>query len=293
MNVISAAAVLLSAQVVQGGVFELPFFFRGSSTNAMNRALASEMCIDQTNDIFTEDSIMVFAYESVDDEIDEKASCEGTDGINPTCAVDFETFASAEQFNKACQYVTGGKVVGINAKIDCTYELSPQLSKSLTLKDGFSFKYDHLMDCVSLECDDEGIKEKIDDEFAKVASKLEKTFGVSCSYTTEGFVAGGSDAADYMEASVPAQTNEGEDPISDADKDQIEEQETVVEDITMTVDTDNALQDVPDSGEGEGVVPGVEKDEVDVPANIAKEVNSAECRSLMTAAIVPLLALVV
>jgi hypothetical protein len=193
LSSIAATAALLPAAHVNAGGYNFPAFFRGS--NRRHRALASQQCLDETDSFFVDDSVAV-AFDAVNDEIQDKAGCSGVELNKDTCTVDFETFDTAEQFMQACADI-GGKAITVDAVIDCGYSMD-QISRQELTVNGFTFNYNNMMDCVSMECDDEGLMEKIDTEIAKVMTTLESSMVAACSYTMDVTSAGEvtSDATD-------------------------------------------------------------------------------------------------
>jgi hypothetical protein len=177
---IAAAAVLLTAVHVNAGGYNFPAFFRGSHRD--HRALASQQCLDETDGFFVDDTV-VAAFDAMNEEIQDKAGCSGVELNKDTCTVDFESFDTHEQFEEACAAI-GGKTIMVDAVIDCGYTAS-QISRQELTVNGFTFNYNNMMDCVSIECDDEGIEEKIDAEISKVATTLESSMAATCSYTME------------------------------------------------------------------------------------------------------------
>ena len=180
LSSIAATAALLPAAHVNAGGYNFPAFFRGS--NRRHRALASQQCLDETDTFFVDDSVAI-AFDAVNDEIQDKAGCSGVELNKDTCTVDFETFDTAEQFMQACADI-GGKAITVDAVIDCGYSVD-QISRQELTVNGFTFNYNNMMDCVSMECDDEGLEEKIDAEIAKVKTTLESSMVAACSYTVD------------------------------------------------------------------------------------------------------------
>ncbi|KAL3823551.1 hypothetical protein ACHAXA_002892 [Cyclostephanos tholiformis] len=177
---IAVAAVLITTVHVNAGGYNFPAFFRGA--NRVQRALASQQCLDETDGLFVDDSVAA-AFDAMNEEIQDRAGCSGVELDKDTCTVDFETFDTHEQFEKACADM-GGKTITVDAVIDCGYSAS-QISRQELTVNGFTFSYNNMMDCVSMECDDEGIKEKIDAEISKVATTLESSMVTTCSYTMD------------------------------------------------------------------------------------------------------------
>jgi len=268
MKVFPAALAFLMPARASGGV--LSSLFGGLHW----RSLTSEQCLEETTDYFSDGSLMVAAFDAVNGEIADKASCSGVSPTvgRSTCTVDFDTFETTEQFVKACQYVYGGKAVEVNAEIECGYQPDiTEIEKSLSQK-GFTFKYDNLLDCVSLECDDESIKEKIEGEVAKAASKLESSLDVTCTYSTEGF---------YSFSSLFSDAGDGEDTKDDADLSVVIDETPPTWDITLP--GDGASADDADAA------PTTDEETEDVEEE-EKSTSSGQCRTLMTAVVgLPLL----
>lgn len=236
-----AAAVLSLAAQANGGYY--PSFFRGSLHS--RRALQddywankkSQQCLDETDGFF-EDSRMSAAFDAVDDEIDDRASCSGLELGKSTCEVDFDTFDSSGLFAMACEGM-GGKYIEVNAVIDCghafaqpsarnqdIFDVSSALqaannggdsvavetnggaSSDQIAVDGFLFKYMGLMDCVSLECDDGSVQDKIGGAVAKAASTLSSALDATCSHAIEGFSSSTS-IQEQQDAPVEEEGNTG------------------------------------------------------------------------------------
>ena len=252
LSSIAAAAALLPAVHVNAGGYNFPAFFRGS--NRRHRALASQQCLDETDSFFVDDSVAV-AFDAVNDEIQDKAGCSGVELNKDTCTVDFETFDTAEQFMQACADI-GGKAITVDAVIDCGYSVD-QISRQELTVNGFTFNYNNMMDCVSMECDDEGLMEKIDAEIAKVKTTLESSMVATCSHT--------------MDVSSASATSDEEAPTT----------EEVTSDATDAPTTGEVTADVD--------APTTATDGSTGSAEVLGESSAAQCRSLMAAVIgVPL-----
>ncbi|KAL3780901.1 hypothetical protein ACHAW5_010736 [Stephanodiscus triporus] len=177
---IAATAALLTAVHANAGGHYFPAFFRGS--HQRHRALASQQCLEETDSLLVDD-LVAAAFDAVNEEIQDKAGCSELELNKDTCSVDFETFDAAEQFMQACADM-GGKAITVDAVIDCGYSTA-QISRQELTVNGFTFNYNNMMDCVSMECDDESVKEKIDTEIAKIATTLESSILATCSYTMD------------------------------------------------------------------------------------------------------------
>ena len=176
----AATAALVTAVHANAGGYFIPAFFRGS--HQRHRALASQQCLEETDSFFVDESVAA-AFDAVNEEIQDKASCSGVEVNKDTCSVDFDSFATAEQFMQTCVDM-GGKAITVDAVIDCGYSAA-QISRQELTVNGFTFNYNNMMDCVSIECDDEDVKEKIGTEIAKVATTLESATVATCSYTMD------------------------------------------------------------------------------------------------------------
>ena len=172
MKLFKASAILLIAPASA-----FPAFLRS------HRALLSEQCVDET-DGYVEDSLMVAAYDAVEDEIDSSATCSDIVLDKSSCQVDFASFDSAEEFVEVCSSL-GGKTIKLDATINCNYATT-QIARSDTFK-GFNFEYNNLMDCVSMQCEDESVKGKIGDAIDSAASDVAKVTGATCTYTVGDF----------------------------------------------------------------------------------------------------------
>jgi len=177
MKLFSAAILLATATRASS----FPSFLRS------HRALMNQQCLDET-DVYVEDSLMAAAYEAVEGEIEDMATCSDAVLDKSSCQVDFATFDSSEEFVQACQAL-GGKTVKLDASINCSYATT-QIARSegamSTLK-GFNFMYNNLFDCVSLQCEDASVKDKIDGAIDSTAKDVAKSTGATCTYTVDGF----------------------------------------------------------------------------------------------------------
>lgn len=173
------SAAILIATATRASSF--PSFLRS------HRALMNQQCLDET-DVYVEDSLMAAAYEAVEGEIEDMATCSDAVLDKSSCQVDFATFDSSEEFVQACQAL-GGKTVKLDASINCSYATT-QIARSegamSTLK-GFNFMYNNLLDCVSLQCEDASVKDKIDGAIDSTAKDVAKSTGATCTYTVDGF----------------------------------------------------------------------------------------------------------
>jgi|SaaInl74LU_5_DNA_1037368.scaffolds.fasta_scaffold01909_8 hypothetical protein len=173
------SAAILLATATRASSF--PSFLRS------HRALMNQQCLDET-DVYVEDSLMAAAYEAVEGEIEDMATCSDAVLDKSSCQVDFATFDSSEEFVQACQAL-GGKTVKLDASINCSYATT-QIARSegamSTLK-GFNFMYNNLLDCVSLQCEDASVKDKIDGAIDSTAKDVAKSTGATCAYTVDGF----------------------------------------------------------------------------------------------------------
>jgi hypothetical protein len=216
----------------------------------------NQQCLDET-DGFVEDSLMAAAYVALEGEIEDMAACSGAVLDNASCQVDFATFENSEEFMQVCESL-GGKTVKLDASVDCSYATT-QIARAdgvmVTLK-GFNFKYTNLMDCVSSQCEDTSVKDKIVGVIDNAATDVAKTTGATCTYTVGSLTSTDGGEVTSVEGTVTGTVTGG--------------------------------GDVTSSG-GEGSSSGTGGSEIFV-----KDSSSAQCRSLMTAAIgVPLLALAV
>ena len=224
----SVATAILLATATGAGAF--PSFLRS------HRALISQQCLDETN-TYTEDSLMTAAYIAVEEEIEDVATCSDTVLGKSSCQVDFTTFDSSDEFVQVCGAL-GGKAVKLDASINCNYDAA-QIARSDSGKNGFIFLYNNLFDCVSLQCEDVSVEDKISGAISDVANDVAKITGATCTYTVDGFASA----------------------VLDEEK-----------------------------SEGAGLTDVFEEDS----PSAQDDSSSAQCRSLMTAAIgVPLLALAV
>lgn len=180
MKASAATAILLLA--TRAGAF--PSFLRS------HRALVNQQCLDET-DSYIEDSLMVAAYGAVEEEIEDEAACSDSVLGKSSCQVDFSTFDSSEEFLQVCGAL-GGKAVKIDASINCNYGTA-QIARSDSGKNGFIFLYNNLFDCVSLQCGDTGVTDKIDGAIADTANDVAKITGATCTYTLDDFVSSGGD----------------------------------------------------------------------------------------------------
>jgi hypothetical protein len=245
MKILAASAILLASTASA-----FPSFLRS------HRALMNQQCLDET-DGFVEDSLMAAAYVALEGEIEDMAACSGAVLDNASCQVDFATFENSEEFMQVCESL-GGKTVKLDASVDCSYATT-QIARAdgvmVTLK-GFNFKYTNLMDCVSSQCEDTSVKDKIVGVIDNAATDVAKTTGATCTYTVGSLTSTDGGEVTSVEGTVTGTVTGG--------------------------------GDVTSSG-GEGSSSGTGGSEIFV-----KDSSSAQCRSLMTAAIgVPLLALAV
>lgn len=167
----SAASLLLAT-----AASAFPSFIRSQ------RALMNLQCLDET-DAYVDDSMMAAAYVALEGEIEDMAACSGA-----VCQVDFASFDSSEDFVQVCQEL-GGKTVKLDASVDCSYATT-QIARAdgamVTLK-GFNFKYTNLMDCVSLQCEDTSVLDKIDGVIDNTSKAVAKATGATCTYTVDSF----------------------------------------------------------------------------------------------------------
>jgi len=273
----AAAAVLLLADQANGGYY-FPSFFGFNR----HRSLASEQCLEETSDFF-DDSLLSATFDAVEVEIEDKAVCPGSELGTSNCEVDFGTFNTLAGFTKTCEDM-GGKTVRVNVEIECGLAVA-ELFKTRDGLDvnGFSFKYNNLVDCVSMECDDARVKDKIDASISKAASTLESSLDASCTYSMEGFV---SPVVSDISETVAPETPKVEMDVGDA-----------LGAVNGAGETNGAGDVTPDEvpeGDGSGEVPDDETPgDGSMVVKDPKEGSSsasAQCRILMTAALgVPLL----
>ena len=182
MKLSSASLVLFSAtSSAATGVLET---FLGFTTN---RGLA-DMCLSETTDLFV-DSELPAAFEAVNDEIDDKASCVvkrpiGESNANAYCLVDFDTFDTTSEFTDLCD-MDGGKNVKVSAVIDCFYKsggpVLPFQRRMSSDMNGFTLSYYNLFDCVSDTCSNGEVMNKISSTLMDTAEMLGEKFNADCS----------------------------------------------------------------------------------------------------------------
>jgi len=119
-------------------------------------------------------------------EMEDVATCSDTVLDKSSCQVDFSTFDSSEEFLQVCGAL-GGKAVKIDASINCNYGTT-QIPRSDIGKKGFIFLYNNLFDCVSLQCGDTNVKDKIDSAIDDITNDVAKITGATCTYTVDDFV---------------------------------------------------------------------------------------------------------
>ena len=172
----TVATAILLATATGAGAF--PSFLRS------HRALINQQCLDETN-TFVEDSSMASAYSAVEEEIADVATCADTVLGKSSCQVDFTTFDSSEEFVQVCGAL-GGKAIKLDASINCNYDAT-QIARSDSGKNGFVFLYNNLLDCVSLQCEDASVEDKIGGAINDVTNDVAKITGATCTYNVDGF----------------------------------------------------------------------------------------------------------
>lgn len=228
------AILLAAATSTRAGAF--PSFLRS------HRSLVTEQCLAETG-AYSEAATMATAYGAVESEIEDMAACSAVID-KASCEVDFATFDSAEEFVQSCAAL-GGKTIKLDANINCSYD-APQIGRMEgSPTSGFTFTYHNLLDCVSPQCEDSSVQDKVKGAIETATNDVAKRTRATCTYTVDGFA---SSAA-----------SEG----------------TPVTDILVEDDSSS-------TSDGAGSEP------------VEKDTSSAQCRSLMAAAIgAPLLALAV
>lgn len=167
---------ILLAAATSAGAF--PSFLRS------HRSLVTDQCLAETG-AYSEDSMMALAYGAVEGEIEDMATCSAVID-KASCEVDFATFDSSEEFVQTCAAL-GGKTVKLDANINCSYD-APQTGRMEgSPTNGFTFTYNNLLDCVSLQCEDSNVQDQVKGTIETAANDVAKRTGATCTYTVDDF----------------------------------------------------------------------------------------------------------
>lgn len=168
--------LLAAATSTRAGAF--PSFLRS------HRSLVTEQCLAETG-AYSEAATMATAYGAVEGEIEDMAACSAVID-KATCDVDFATFDSAEEFVQSCAAL-GGKTIKLDANINCSYD-APQIGRMEgSPTSGFTFTYHNLLDCVSPQCEDSSVQDKVKGAIETATNDVAKRTGATCTYTVGNF----------------------------------------------------------------------------------------------------------